>query len=101
MINFQAFTNYLFTKTHFSLLTKAKEDKKNPIATGALESLYSLSADGLGDMNTVCRMNIIQYLTILRKKTIEYVKSLSYAEKKRSEIEKMTGLPMSIIKQII
>jgi hypothetical protein len=99
--NFQAFTNYLFTGTHFSLLTKGKDDKKSPIATGALESLYNLSADGLGDMNTICRMNIIQYLTILRKKTIEFVKSLSYANKKLSEIEKITGLPLSIIKQIV
>jgi hypothetical protein len=99
--NFQAFTNYLFTRTHFSLLTKGKEDKKSPIATGALESLYSLSADGLGDMDTVCRMNIIQYLTVLRKKTIEFVKSLACAEKKLTEIEKLTGLPLPIIKQII
>ena len=99
--NFQAFTNYLFTRTHFSLLTKGKDDKKSPIATGALESLYNLSADGLGDMNTICRMNIIQYLTILRKKTIEFVKSLSFAKKKLSEIEKITGLPLSIIKQIV
>ena len=99
--NFQAFTNYLFTRTQFSILTKGKDGKHSPIATGALESLYSLSADGLGDMNTVCRMNIIQYLTILRKKTIECVKTLAAADKKRSEIEKITGLPISIIKQIL
>ena len=99
--NFQSFTNYLFTKTHFSLLTKVKDDKKSPIATGALESLYNMSQDGLGDMNTVSQMNIIQYLTVLRKKTIEFVKSLSQAEKKLTDIEKITGLPLSIIKQIV
>jgi hypothetical protein len=99
--NFQSFTNYLFTKTHFSLLTQGKDDKKSPIATGALESLYNMSQDGLGDMEAVSRMNIIQYLTILRKKTIEFVKSLSQAEKKLTEIEKITGLPLSIIKQIV
>ncbi|MDR2917628.1 MAG: hypothetical protein LBV74_22785 [Tannerella sp.] len=99
--NFQSFTNYLFTKTHFSLLTKGKDEKKSPIATGALESLYNMSQDGLGDMNTVSQMNIIQYLTVLRKKTIEFVKSLSQAEKKLTEIEKITGLPLSIIKQIV
>lgn len=99
--NFQSFTNYLFTKTHFSLLTKGKDDKKSPIAAGALESLYNMSQDGLGDMNTVSQMNIIQYLTVLRKKTIEFVKSLSQAEKKLTDIEKITGLPLSIIKQIV
>jgi hypothetical protein len=99
--NFQAFANYLFTKTHFSLLTQGKDEKKSPIATGALKSLYNLSQDGLGDIDTVCRINIIQYLTILRKKTIEFVKSLAQAEKKLSEIEKLTGLPLPIIKQIL
>lgn len=99
--NFQAFSNYLFTKTHFSLLTQGKDEKKSPIATGALESLYNLSHDGLGDMESISRMNIIQYLTILRKKTIEFVKSLSQAEKKLTEIEKITGLPLSVIKQIV
>ncbi len=99
--NFQSFTNYLFTKTHFSLLTKGKDDKKSPISTGALESLYNMSQDGLGDMNTISRMNIIQYLTVLRKKTIEFVKSLKQAEKKLTDIEKITGLPLSILKQIV
>ena len=99
--NFQSFTNYLFTKTRFSILTQGKDEKKNPIATGALESLYNLSTDGLGDLETVCRMNIIQYLTILRKKTIEFVKSLASAEKKPHEIEKITGLPLTVIKQIV
>jgi hypothetical protein len=99
--NFQAFTNYLFAKTRFSLLAKGKEEKKSPVATGALESLYNLSQDGLGDMNAIGQMNIIQYLTVLRKKTVEFVKSLAYAEKKLAEIEKLTGLPLPIIKQII
>ncbi len=60
-----------------------------------------MSQDGLWDMNTVSRMNIIQYLTVLRKKTIEFVKSLKQAEKKLTDIEKITGLPLSILKQIV
>lgn len=99
--NFQAFNNYLFTKTEFSLLTAAKEGKHSVISTGALESLYNLSNDGLGDITVVERMNIIKYLTILRKKIIESVRSLSSAKMEKTDIEKETGLPIHIITQIL
>lgn len=48
--NFQAFINYLFTKTEFKLLTELEETKVSAISTGALESLYNLSSDGFGDI---------------------------------------------------
>lgn len=99
--NFQAFNNYLFTKTEFSILTAAKEGKYSAISTGALESLYNLSNDGLGDITTVERMNLIKYLTILRKKIIESVRSLSSAKLEKADIEKETGLPIHIINQIV
>lgn len=99
--NFQAFNNYLFTKTDYSLLTAAKEGKHSIISTGALESLYNLSNDGLGDITVVEHMNIIKYLTILRKKIIESVRSLSSAKMEKTDIEKETGLPIQIITQIL
>lgn len=99
--NFQAFVNYLFTKTQFKLLTEPKETKKSVISTGALESLYNLSADGLGDIDKVEQMNIIQYLTILRKKLIDTVRSLHAAKMESIDIEKETGLPIHIINQIL
>ena len=99
--NFQSFNNYLFTQTEFSLLTAAKDGKYNAISTGALESLYNLSGDGLGDITAVERMNVIKYLTILRKKIIESVRSLSSAQMEKADIEKETGLPIHIINQII
>lgn len=99
--NFQAFVNYLFTKTQFKLLTEAKETRKSTISTGALESLYNLSADGLGDINKVEQMNVIQYLTILRKKLIDTVRSLHAAKMENVDIEKETGLPIRIINQIL
>lgn len=99
--NFQAFVNYLFTKTQFKLLTEAKETRKSTISTGALESLYNLSADGLGDIDKVEQMNVIQYLTILRKKLIDTVRSLHAAKMENVDIEKETGLPIRIINQIL
>ena len=101
MLNFRAFNNYLFTRTDFSLLTASRLDEKKLISTGALESLYNLSADGYGSAEEVEQMNIIQYLTILRKKIIESVRSMHTAEMKITDIEKETGLPIQILKQII
>lgn len=101
MLNFRALNNYLFTRTDFSLLTASRLEEKKLISTGALESLYNLSADGYGSAEEVEQMNIIQYLTILRKKIIESVRSMHAAEMKITDIEKETGLPIKIIKQII
>lgn len=101
MLNFRAFNNYLFTRTDFSLLTASRLEEKKLISTGALESLYNLSSDGYGSAEEVEQMNIIQYLTILRKKIIESVRSMHAAEMKITDIEKETGLPIQTIKQII
>ena len=101
VFNFQAFNNYLFTQTGFNLLTAAKDGQFSAISTGALESLYNLSNDGLGDITAVEGMNVIKYLTILRKKIIESIRSLSSANMQKIDIEKETGLPIHIINQIL
>lgn len=100
-LNFHAFVNYLFTRTEFSLLTAGSAQSSSAITTGALESLYNLSADGLGNIREVEQMNLLPYLTILRKKLIESVRSLHSAGMKPVEIEQETGLPLGIVKQII
>lgn len=99
--NFQAFNNYLFSQTEFRLLTASKEGKNSTISTGALESLYNLSNDGLGDITVIEQMNVIKYLTILRKKIIETVRSMSSMKMEKADIEKETGLPIHIINQIL
>lgn len=99
--NFRAFVNYLFTKTDFKLLTEPRGTSHSAISTGALEALYGLSADGLGDADQVEHLNLIQYLTILRKKLIDSVRSLHAAKMELTDIEKETGLPVSVIKDII
>lgn len=99
--NFQAFNNYLFSHTHFSILTAGQPSEQSSISTGAIESLYNFSADGLGDLNTVEQMNIIQYLTIMRKKIIDAVRTMNDAKIDLPEIEKKTGLPITLISKII
>lgn len=100
-LNFTAFNNYLLTKTEFSILTMVNTDRNPLIATGALESLYNLSADGYGDVSAVENMDVIKYLTILRKKLIDCVHSLAGVEMKITDIAKNTGLPLSIINKIL
>lgn len=99
--NFQCFNNFLFTKTDFYVLTAGKGQKENSITTGALESLYNLSSDGMGDIKAVEQMNIIQYLTVLRKKLIESVRSLNDMKLDRTDIAEKTGLPLNIINSIL
>lgn len=99
--NFQAFINYLFTKTEFKLLTELEETKVSAISTGALESLYNLSSDGFGDIETIEHMNVIQYLTILRKKIIDTVRSLHAAKMDKADIARETRLPIHIINEIL
>lgn len=98
--NFNAFNNYLFTATDFSILAEGKESKRS-ISTGPEASLYNLSADGLGSNEEIEKMSVIKYFTILRKKLIESVRSLSSAGMKISDIEKETGLPLPIISKIL
>ncbi len=99
--NFISFNNYLFQKTPFSLLTAGKAQNNSSISVGALESLYNLSTDGYGDINTIEQMNLIQYLTINRKKIIESIRSMNDAKMKITEIASNTGLPIQTINEIL
>lgn len=101
-LNFQAFANYLFTRTPFSILYARKPKEHKPvISIGMAECLYNLSADGLGDVDTIERMPVIKYLTILRKKLIESITAMSEAGIDLVEISDKTGLSIKTIKQII
>lgn len=99
--NFQALNNFLFTKTSFSLLAKFKEKKPSPIATDAGDALYDLSSDGLGNSREVERMNVLTYLRILRKKTIDTVRQMRGMKMDTPTISTETGLPIEIINDII
>lgn len=100
-LNFQALITYLFTQTHFSLLSAGTKNDIPEIATGMAETLYNLSSDGMGDVNTVKRMPIIEFLTILRKKIIESVKAMHDAKIDIVKIAESTGLPTHLIKKML
>lgn len=101
-LNFQALANYLFIRTPFSILYMRKPKEHKPaISIGMAESLYNLSADGLGNVDVIEQMPVIKYLTILRKKLIESVTAMNDAGIDLVEISNKTGLSIKTIKQII
>ena len=100
-MNFIAFTTALYTQTEFALLSKFQTKKQSPIATDMADALYDLCADGLGTHEQVEQMNLLTYLRILRKKTIEAVRQMRSLEWDVIKISKETTLPVSVIQQII
>ena len=100
-LNFQAVNNFIFLKTSFSLLTKFVSRKDAPINTDAADALYDLAKDGLGTTAQLEQMNLLTYLRILRKKTIEGVKSLKTSGMDVVKISNEVGLPLNIVKQIV
>ena len=100
-LNFQAFNCYLFTKTLFSLLAKFRHKPERPITIDASEALYDLSKDGLGNARQIEQMNLLTYLKILRKKSIDAVRDLKSMDWDKLKISNEVGLPVSIIDQII
>ena len=99
--NFQALNTFLFTRTEFSLLTKFKEKAKTAITTDASDALYDLSADGLGNNEEIERMNVLTYLRILRKKTIDAVRQMRALKMDTPTISIETGLPIEVINDMI
>lgn len=99
--NFQAFNNYLFSNTSFFLLSKFKPKPSRPITTDAPDALYDLSKEGLGDARQVEGMNIITYLKVLRKKTIDAVRDMKGFGWDKLKISDEVGLPINIIDKIL
>jgi hypothetical protein len=99
--NFLCFNNYLFRKTEYRLLTEGKPKHEGAMSIGATASLYNLCSDGYGDINTIEQINILEFLSINRKKTIETVRSLNESKLKITEISDNTGLPIHIINEIL
>lgn len=99
--NFQAFHNYLFNKTSFSLLSKFIPRPGRPITTDASDALYDLSKEGLGDTRQIEQMNVLTYLKILRKKTIDAVHDMKGFGWDKLKISEEVGLPISVIDKIL
>jgi len=99
--NFISMNNYIFQRTQYKLLTQGKSNTESSMSVNATDALYNLSADNYGDINTIEQMNLLQYLSINRKKTIESVRSLNEAKVKTTDIAEKTGLPIHIIDEIL
>ena len=100
-MNFEAVNNFLFQKTDFSLLTKFEKGKAKAISTDWTDALYDLSKDGLGNASEVEQLNILTYLRILRKNTINSVRQLHGMKMELAKIAEETGLPIEIVTKII
>jgi len=100
-LNFSSFAAYLFSKTDFRILHSRKSDTAKQITISMADSLYNLSADGLGDADAIEQLPVLKYLAILRKKLIESVRAMHTAEMDLTEIEAETGLSIKTLKQII
>lgn len=100
-LNFEAVNNFIFLKTEFSLLTKFKPQSGKQITTDATDALYDLSKDGLGNVMQVERMNVLTYLRILRKKTIEGARGLKASGMDLVKISTEMGLPIEVVRQIV
>lgn len=101
-VNFMALQNFLYRKTPFALLTKfEKSGKVRAITTTMADKLYDLSKDGLGNVTEVERMNVLTYLRILRKQTIDSVRQLHGMKMDIAKIAEEVGLPIEIITKII
>lgn len=99
--NFTAFCNFLMTKTEYRLLTEFTSEKAKEISTDAVDALYDLSADGLGNACQVEQLNVLTYLRILRKKTIESVRSLKNAGYDPAKIANVTGLNITTVTKML
>ncbi|WP_028897827.1 hypothetical protein [Prevotella sp. HUN102] len=99
--NFQAFNSYLFSKTPFSLLGKFEPSQPSPITTDASDAIYDLSKEGLGNVHQIEQMNLLTYLKVLRKKTIDAVRTLKGFGWDKAKISSEVGLPIGVIDKII
>ena len=98
---FQALVNFLYTRTHFSLLAQFKPAKPSPIATTMADTLYDLATEGYGTVEQVEQMNVVTFLSIMRKKTIDTVRSMRSMEISTPDIAARTGLPISVVNDIV
>ena len=102
-LNFIAFDSYLLTRTHFSILQDGGGSKRPAplIATGPVEALYSLASSGYGNLDEVEQMNVIKYLTLMRKQLIESVHTMAASGMKVTDIADKSGLTFATINKIL
>lgn len=104
ILNFQAFMSFIFTRTYFSILWNKEadsSDKEQGIPGSLTHTLYSLSRSGYGDYKQIEDMPFITYLSIIRKDTIDMVRTMYESKVRVDEIAQRTKMPIETISKII
>ncbi len=79
--------------------SKEKSAGSSPI--GMEGGLYSVSKNGYGSYEEVCKMNVFTYLDILLQQTIESIRQLKGAGLKPGEISEKMGLTVEQISTVL
>jgi len=101
IMNFEALNAFLFTKTPLQLLSQFEQGRARSITTDMADALYDLCADGVGNSSEVEQLNVITYLRLLRKKTIDGVRQMHGAGMDLAKIANETGLPVETVAKMI
>lgn len=100
--NYQAFVSFLARKTKYSLLWSGKaHEGKNKIRIGLADSIYSLSKIGYGQVSDVENTNLITFLDLQLKNTIDMVQMMHENEMSVIDISDKTGLTLKQINRIV
>jgi hypothetical protein len=100
-IQFAGLMNFILKRTNYALLFKGDAQQAGKISIGLAETIYSLSKTGYGSKSEIAKLNLFEYLDLLLKETLDYVKELNAMEKTYNEISELTGLSIDQITRII
>ncbi len=100
-LNFGAIQTFLYNTKYGILWQRKSTGKKNKLTVGLMDSVYTLSTEGYGNLVEVKSYNLITYLDLLLKQLIDSVKTLQSYELQLPEIAEKTGLSVEQLNTII
>lgn len=87
LFNFQAFANYIFQKTRFSILFRPPLNPRSVKSLSTnIDQLYSLCKKGYGSSVEIEEITVLQYLTILVNELFDAVRTMRCYDKSAVEI---------------
>ncbi len=100
-LNFGAIQTFLYNTKYGILWQRKSTGKNNKLTVGLMDSVYTLSSEGYGNLVEVKNYNLITYLDLLLKQLIDSVKTLQSYELKLPEIAEKTGLSIEQLNTIV
>lgn len=102
LFNFRAVLLFLSQNTHYGILWNRPTGKKAPkLSIGFIDSLYSLSKAGYGDISRLRKVSLVEFLDLLLKEISDAVKQLKDAGKNLLEIAETTKLTLEQVQSIV